>query len=111
MKKENEQSASQDTSRADIKEKYNQVLQENKKLKSKIEAKSLKEKFNQEQELGEAKREGIRLEAKNMQLENRITQLEKRLTEKNESEQKIRAQIQRTEDLLALEKQKSENNT
>ena len=46
-----------------------------------------------------------------MQLENRITQLEKRLTEKNESEQKIRAQIQRTEDLLALEKQKSENNT
>ena len=66
MKKENEQSASQDTTRADIKEKYNQVLQENKKLKSKIEAKSLREKFNQEQELGEAKREGIRLEAKNM---------------------------------------------
>ena len=46
MKKEHEQSASQDTSKADIKEKYNQVLQENKKLKSKIEAKSLKEKFN-----------------------------------------------------------------
>ena len=46
MKKENEQSAQSDTTRADIKEKYNQVLQENKKLKSKIEAKSLREKFN-----------------------------------------------------------------
>ena len=45
-----------------------------------------------------------------MQLENRITQLEKRIAEKNESEQKFRVQIQRSEDLLALERQKSENN-
>jgi len=46
MKKENESSASADTLKADLRDKYNVLLQENKSLKKQLESKFSAERFN-----------------------------------------------------------------
>ena len=79
MKEETEQSAKADTQKADLRDKYNTLLYENKQLKMSIEGKFSADKFNSEQELLEAKRDLNMTLAKNKQLENRIVQLEGRL--------------------------------
>ena len=65
MKKENDSSVSADTLKADLRDKYNGLLQDNKILKKQIEAKFSTERFNQEQELNDAKRDNSLLDAKN----------------------------------------------
>ena len=72
IKKENESSVSADTHKADLRDKYNGLLQDNKILKKQLEAKFSTERFNQEQELNDAKRDNSLLDAKNKQLENRL---------------------------------------
>lgn len=86
QKKENESSASADTLKADLRDKYNSLLQENRALKKQLESKFNAERFNQEQELNDANRDKKLLEAKNRQLENRIEQLEGRLGGVQDSE-------------------------
>ncbi len=53
-------------------DKYNTLLQENKRLKKEVDSKFSAERFNIEQELEDAKRDYSLIEAKNKQLEQRI---------------------------------------
>ena len=72
MKKENESNASSDTLKADLRDKYNGLVQENKTLKKQVEAKFNADRFAQEQELNDVVRDNKLLDAKNKQLENRL---------------------------------------
>lgn len=65
MKKENQRDAKSDTQRADLREKYNALLQENKALQKQIEAKFSADRFSEQQQLSEAQRDNSLLEAKN----------------------------------------------
>ncbi len=67
-------------------DKYNTLLQENKRLKKEVDSKFSAERFNIEQELEDAKRDYSLIEAKNKQLEQRIAQLDGRLGETQDSE-------------------------
>ena len=72
MKKENESNASSDTLKADLRDKYNGLVQENKTLKKQVEAKFNADRFAQVQELNDVIRDNKLLDAKNKQLENRL---------------------------------------
>lgn len=74
-------------------DKYNTLLQENKRLKKEVDSKFSAERFNIEQELEDAKRDYSLIEAKNKQLEQRIAQLDGRLGDTQDSEQLTQAAI------------------
>jgi len=63
--KGNESSASADTLKTDLRDKYNVLLQENKSLTRQLESKFSAERFNQEQELNDANHDNKLLKAKN----------------------------------------------
>ena len=92
LKKENERDAKSDTQKADLRDKYNALLQENKILKKQLEAKYSTERFTVEQELSQVKSDNALLEAKNRQFESRVQQLEARLGGKLDDEVSSQAQ-------------------
>ncbi len=67
-------------------DKYNTLLQENKRLKKEVDSKFSAERFNIEQELEDSKRDYSLIEAKNKQLEQRIALLDGRLGDTQDSE-------------------------
>ena len=105
LKKENERDAKSDTQKADLRDKYNALQQENKTLKKQVEAKYNTERFTVEQELGEAKRDNTLLEAKNRQLESRVQQLEARLGGELDSEVSAEAQKAHESEIEEYERQ------
>ena len=74
MQKETETTGKADTQRAQQREQLNQILQENKMLKSKVN----QEKFELQQSLDDANRKVTVLEAQKTQLETRLSQVEGR---------------------------------
>ena len=86
LKKESEGSAKVDTQKADLRDKYNALVLENKMLQKQIDGKFSAERFNQAQELENAKRDLSLTQAKNKQLETRIATLESRLDGQQDSE-------------------------
>ena len=78
-------SAVNDHEAAEQRDRYNQLLQENKMLKTKIQVTESKVRFEVEQSLGDATRDRALLEAKNEQLEQRLLQLDARLVVQQDS--------------------------
>ena len=108
MKKDTESSARADTMKADLKDKYNALMLENKSLQKQVASKFNTEKFNSDSELQDARGKLSVAEAKNLQLEKRMTTLEARLDGQEDSEVIEAAMKDHAEEVAAYENEASE---
>lgn len=75
-RKESESNAKADTDKADLRDKFMQLQQENKVLKKEMETRFTQDGLMKDEEIGDLKREKMLLENKNRQLEGRLDVLE-----------------------------------